>query len=73
MIEVYYDDGSWRFRFISNEGREIYSPPLRFDTDFEANAYAKQARAMFQRRAKVVDQSSCAFAWVASLAAIAST
>ena len=38
MIEVYYDDGSWRFRFISNEGREIYSPPLRFDTDFEANA-----------------------------------
>lgn len=26
MIEVYYDDGSWRFRFISNEGREIYSP-----------------------------------------------
>jgi len=72
MIEVYYTTEGWRFRFLSEEGREIYSPPLTFDSDFAANAYAKQARALFQRRAKAVDQSSCALAWAASLAAIAS-
>lgn len=48
MIEVYQlPCGNFSFRFLSEEGRELFSPPLKFSTDFAANAEAKRYRNQF--------------------------
>ena len=55
MIEVYQlSCGNFSFRFLSEEGRELFSPPLKFSTDFAANAEAKRYRKhFFETHAKV--------------------
>lgn len=65
------DGALWRWRFISEKGRELYSPPSRFASDFEAAADAKLKRASFTSLQQEVDQASCARWWAASLSSIA--
>ncbi len=55
MIEVFQTGNRFSFRLIAACGRALVHGPETYDTDFAANAAAKDWRARFWQRAAAVD------------------